>query len=163
MKRIKIILVIMAVAVLFGASGCGSSITGDWHVTAVKNGEKTYNIEQLAESLGSNAGDRVSILLRIKDDGSFVLMDVSDVSAENSSSEDVSSSESTSSENASSETSYSSNLAEGKYKEKDDGYIFRIKGQDVVKGTVKDGKLVLETETGSDKNSESISIVLEKE
>ena len=145
---------------MFGASGCGSSITGDWHVTAVKNGEKTYNIEQLAESLGSNAGDKVSILLRIKDDGSFVLMDVS---AENSSSEDVSSSESTSSENASSETSYSSNLAEGKYKEKDDGYIFRIKGQDVVKGTVKDGKLVLETETGSDKNSESISIVLEKE
>ena len=35
--------------------------------------------------------------------------------------------------------------AEGKYKKKDDSYLFRIKGQDVVKGTVNDGKLVLET------------------
>ncbi len=53
--------------------------------------------------------------------------------------------------------------AEGKYKKKDDSYLFRIKGQDVVKGTVNDGKLVLETETGSEKDSEVISIVLEKE
>ena len=52
--------------------------------------------------------------------------------------------------------------AEGKYKKKDDSYLFRIKGQDVVKGTVNDGKLVLETETGSEKDSEVISIVLEK-
>ena len=53
--------------------------------------------------------------------------------------------------------------AEGKYKKKDDSYLFRIKGQDVVKGTVNDGKLVLETETGSEKDSEVISIVLEKD
>lgn len=32
-----------------------------------------------------------------------------------------------------------------------------------MKGTVNDGKLVLETETGSEKDSEVISIVLEKE
>lgn len=162
MKRriTKIISVIMTVAVLLGVSGCGTSIKGDWYVTAIKKGEKTYNIEQLAESLGSSAGDKVSILLRINDDGSFVLMDVS---AGNSSYEDGSSLESTSSENASSETSHSSSLAEGKYKKKDDSYIFRIKGQDVVKGTVNDGKLVLETETDSDGDSESISIILEKE
>lgn len=165
MKRriTKIISVIMTAAVLFGISGCGSSITGDWHVTAVKKGEKTYNIEQLAESLGSSAGDKVSITLRIKDDGSFVLMEASDVSAGDSSSEEGSSSESSSSAVSSSKDSSETVLAEGKYKKKDDSYIFRIKGQDVVKGTVNDGKLVLGTETGSDNDSEIISIVLEKE
>ncbi len=115
-------------------------------------------MEQLAESLGSSAGDKVSITLRIKDDGSFVLMEASDLSAGDRSSEDGSSSQSSSSKD-SSETV----LAEGKYKKKDDSYIFRIKGQDVVRGTVNDGKLVLETGTGSDNDSEVISIILEKE
>ena len=93
----KIISAIMAIAVLFAFSGCGSSITGDWHVTAVQKGDKSYDMEQLAESLGSNAGDKVSITLRIKDDGSFVLMEASDVSAGDSSSEAASSSECSSS------------------------------------------------------------------
>lgn len=130
MKRriIKIISVIMTVAVLFGVSGCGSSITGSWHVMAVKKGDKTYNIEQLAESLGSSAGDKVSITLSIKDDGSFVLMDTSDVSAGDSSPEVASSSESSSSAVSASKDSSETVLAEGKYKKKDDSYLFRIKG-----------------------------------
>lgn len=153
----KIISAIMAIAVLFAFSGCGSSITGDWHVTAVQKGDKSYDMEQLAESLGSNAGDKVSITLRIKDDGSFVLMEASDVSAGDSSSEAASSSECSSSAVSASKDSSETVLAEGKYKKKDDSYLFRIKGQDVVKGTVNDGKLVLETETGSEKDSEVIS------
>ena len=103
MKRriIKTISVIMTVAVLFGISGCGASITGDWHMTAVEKGDKSYDMEQLAESLGSSAGDKVSITLRIKDDGSFVLMEASDVSAGDSSSEESSSSAVSSSKDSS--------------------------------------------------------------
>lgn len=114
-RSVKVITVITAAIMLLSLCSCGSGIKGTWHLTSVTIGDDTYDMEQLADAVGSGASSDVSVLLVINGDGTFTLTDDED--------------------SDSGET--------GTYEEKDGGYIFKINGQDDVSGSLEDGKLVL--------------------
>lgn len=114
-RSVKVITVITAAIMLLSLCSCGSSIKGTWQLTSVTIGDDTYDMEQLADAVGSGASSDVSVLLVINGDGTFTLTDDED--------------------SDSGET--------GTYEEKDGGYIFKINGQDDVSGSLEDGKLVL--------------------
>ena len=114
-RSAKVITVIAAVIMLLSLCSCGSGIKGTWQLTSVTIGDDTYDMEQLADAVGSGASSDVSVLLVIDGDGTFTLTD-----DENSDSDET-----------------------GTYEEKDGSYIFKINGQDDVSGSLEDGKLVL--------------------
>lgn len=114
-RSVKVITVITAAIMLLSLCSCGSGIKGTWQLTFVTIGDDTYDMEQLADAVGSGASSDVSVLLVINGDGTFTLTDDED--------------------SDSGET--------GTYEEKDGGYIFKINGQDDVSGSLEDGKLVL--------------------
>lgn len=113
-RSVKVITVITAAIMLLSLCSCGG-IKGTWQLTSVTIGDDTYDMEQLADAVGSGASSDVSVLLVINGDGTFTLTDDED--------------------SDSGET--------GTYEEKDGGYIFKINGQDDVSGSLEDGKLVL--------------------
>ncbi len=114
-RSVKVITVITAAIMLLSLCSCVSGIKGTWQLTSVTIGDDTYDMEQLADAVGSGASSDVSVLLVIDGDGTFTLTDDED--------------------SDSGET--------GTYEEKDGGYIFKINGQDDVSGSLEDGKLVL--------------------
>ncbi len=114
-RSVKVITVITAAIMLLSLCSCDSGIKGTWQLTSVTIGDDTYDMEQLADAVGSGASSDVSVLLVINGDGTFTLTDDED--------------------SDSGET--------GTYEEKDGGYIFKINGQDDVSGSLEDGKLVL--------------------
>lgn len=114
-RSAKVITVIIAVIMLLSLCSCGSGIKGTWQLTSVTIGDVTYDMEQLADAVGSGAASDVSVLLVIDGDGTFTLTD-----DENSASDET-----------------------GTYEEKDGSYIFKISGQDDVSGSLEDGKLIL--------------------
>ncbi len=126
--RIKVFpVLLLAVLLTICFSGCSGSAAGEWKVTGIEKGDRTYSIEQLAESLGSENDENVCIKLIIKDDGTFTLYE---------------------------DSSDNSTLA-GRYKEKDGVYIFMPDGLDNVNGTIEDGKLILESAETSEDNAAS--------
>ena len=77
-RSVKVITVITAAIMLLSLCSCGSGIKGTWQLTSVTIGDVNYDMEQLADAVGSGASSDVSVLLVINGDGTFTLTDDED-------------------------------------------------------------------------------------
>lgn len=115
-EKKKILAAILMLLITTVLTGCSKEITGTWKLSAVRVGSEDYCLEKLAEVIGSDAADNISVYLIVDDKDKITV----------------------------SEDEKQTDEKMGEVEQKGDKYLFKIPGQETVTGTIEDGKLILQ-------------------